>query len=98
MAKRIKVDPDELKRVSGNLNDIHGQLANTGKDLMSADRNHYPGDELPAALGHFGDKWNYALGKMADHAGTIGIGLGKAGDVWREEDEKGAQAYTPEQK
>jgi hypothetical protein len=98
VAKRIKVDPDELTRVSGNLKDVPGQLANTGRDLTNADRNHYPGDELPSALGHFGDKWNYALGKIAENAGVIGEGLGRSGDVWREEDDKGAKAYSPDPK
>jgi hypothetical protein len=78
---RFEVAPDELVELSRQLAAVKAELRGVGEALRVGGA--LGSDRVAAALDRFGDQWDYALGRIAEHAANL------AGDLVG-----ASQAYT----
>ncbi len=82
---RIEVDPRELQVLSRQLAAVTSDLRGMGSRLRLGQM--ATGTEAVAdALGHFAERWDHSLEKLAEHASNTAIDLRTAGDGYTQVD------------
>jgi hypothetical protein len=87
---RFQVNPDELVTLGQQLERIGRELKGTGSRLRIGDATAHP--RVAQALGHFADQWDYALGKISEHAANVAGNLKGAGEAYARSDQEIAKA------
>ena len=89
---RIEVDPAELQELSRRLAEVTDELRGMGSRLR-------PGpaatgaEAVAGALGHFAERWDYSLEKMAEAARNTAVDLRTAGDGYARVDGALAEGF-----
>lgn len=80
------VQPDELRRLATSLASLQSGWSWIGDRLSSLDETQTGHAGLTAALGEFVDHWRYAMGKIEEHAQSVGKKLDQAADMYTQTD------------
>ena len=89
---RIEVDPEELQVLSRRLSAITGELRGMG-DRLRLGREATGAETVADALGHFAERWDHSLEKMAESASNTAVDLHTAGDGYAQVDAAIAEAF-----
>lgn len=89
---RVEVDPGELQALSRRLAAVTSDLRGMGSRLRLGQA--ATGTEAVAgALGHFAERWDYCLKKLAEVASNTAIDLRTAGDGYARVDGAVAEGF-----
>jgi hypothetical protein len=78
----VSVDPDELRHLGRELGAVHHAITRLSGRVLSLSRGTTGHPGLAQALGHFADDWKYALGRIGEHTGELGLILVRAADTY----------------
>jgi hypothetical protein len=88
---RFEVALDELVELSHQLAAVKAGLRGVGAALRVGGA--AGSDQVAAALDRFGDQWDYALGKIAEHAANLASDLVSASEAYSATEQAIAGAF-----
>jgi uncharacterized protein YukE len=92
---RIEVEPAELQELSRRLAAVTDELRGMGSRLRLGQA-AAGAEAVTGALGHFAERWDYSLERMAELASNTAVDLRTAGDGYAQVDGALAEGFHGE--